>query len=257
MADFISNSVTALNDVAKDFTSKHVLDAEGNFCFGQLIPVPDILTKTGTPMHIAASPEKIQAFKDAPPKTVHCDYEQEGLLYSLSEFGYIEAATCTKAGHDRLLELYGCDNANTFCRKNWGTDEEIEGCEVWDDDDAVQYNFNTAWDLPWQFMRKLTTACPEGKWEWCCTAEGYFDWLKIELYQGKVVIIEQGMPEDILELWQERYGGEDFNLNQACKWDDFGDTLEQYDGEFYLETELDPDEEVYRVELYQEVIIAD
>ena len=89
MADFILNSVTTLNDVAKDFTSKHVLDAEGTFCFGQLIPVPDILTKTGTPMHIAASPEKLQAFKDAHPKSVRCEYEQEGLLYSLSEFGYV------------------------------------------------------------------------------------------------------------------------------------------------------------------------
>lgn len=106
-------------------------------------------------------------------------------------------------------------------------------------------------------MHKLTTACPEGKWEWCCDAEGYLDWLKIELHQGKVVITEHGIPEDTLELWQDSYGDEEFDLNQACKWDDFGDTLEQYDGEFYLETELDPDEEVYRVELHQEVIIAD
>ena len=120
MADFISNSVTALNDAAKDFTREQVLDAEGNFCFGQLVPVPDILTKTGAQINIVDSPEEFQAFKDAHPKTVHCDYEQEGLLYSLSEFGYIEAATCTKAGHDRLLELYGCDNANTFRRQNWG-----------------------------------------------------------------------------------------------------------------------------------------
>ena len=89
MADFILNSVTALNDVAKDFTSKHVLDAEGNFCFGQLIPIPDILTKTGAQINIVDSPEEFQAFKDAHPKSVRCDYEPEGLLYSLSEFGYV------------------------------------------------------------------------------------------------------------------------------------------------------------------------
>ena len=75
MADFILNSVTTLNDVAKDFTSEHVLDAEGNFCFGQLVPVPDILTKTGVLMHIAASPEELQVFKNAHPKSVRCEYE--------------------------------------------------------------------------------------------------------------------------------------------------------------------------------------
>ena len=121
----------------------------------------------------------------------------------------------------------------------------------------MQYNFNTAWDLPWQFMRKLTTACPEGKWEWYCEAEGYFDWLKIELHQGKVIITKHCLPDDILELWQDIYGDEDFNLNQVCKWDDFGDTLKQYEDELYRETELDPEDEVYQVELYQEVVIAD
>ena len=45
MADFISNNVTALNDAAKDFTRKHVVDEEGNFCFSKLVPVPDILAK--------------------------------------------------------------------------------------------------------------------------------------------------------------------------------------------------------------------
>ena len=257
MADFISNSVTALNDAAKDFTRKHVVDEEGNFCFGQLVPVPDILTKTGTRMHIAASSEELQAFKDAHPKTVHCEYEQEGLLYSLSKFGYVEAAICTKAGHKRLIELYGCDNDLDYRIKVWGSENEISDCETEDEDDTLSYDFSTAWDLPWQFMRKLTTACPEGKWEWCCDAEGYFDWLKIELHQGKVIITKHCLPDDILELWQDIYGDEDFNLNQVCKWDDFGDTLKQYDEDSYLETELDPEDEVYQVELYQEVIIAD
>ena len=252
------NQVTAINDAAKDFTSKHVLDEEGNFCFGKLVPVPNILTKTDTRMHIAASSEELQAFKDAHPKTVHCEYEQEGLLYSLSK-GYVEAAICTKAGHERLIELYGCDNDFDYCIKFWGCEYEMGDCETEDEDDTLSYDFSTAGDLPWQFMRKLTTACPEGKWEWCCDAEYYFDWLKIELHQGKVIITKHCLPDDILELWQDIYGDgdEDFNLNQVCKWDDFGDTLEQYDEDSYLETELDPEEEVYQVELYQEVIIAD
>ena len=262
MADFIFNSVTALNDAAKDFTRKHVVDEEGNFCFGKLVPVPDILTKTDYmyPRPIV-SPEELQAFKDAHPKTVHCEYEQEGLLYILDEDGELERSVYTEACLERLIELYGCDNDTDFCRKNWGTDEEIDDCETEDEDDTLSYDFSTVWYLPWQFMRKLTTACPEGKWEWCCNAEGYFDWLKIELHQGKVIITKHCLPDDILELWQDIYGDEDededFNLNQVCKWDDFGYTLEQYDEDSYLETELDPEEEVYQVELYQEVIIAD
>ena len=39
MANWISNCVTPLNDAAKDFTRKHVVDEEGNFCFGKLVPV--------------------------------------------------------------------------------------------------------------------------------------------------------------------------------------------------------------------------
>ena len=256
MADWISNTVTALNDAAKDFTRKHVVDEEGNFCFGKLVPVPDIITKNQRPMNIV-SPEELQAFKDAHPKTVHCEYEQEGLLYTLDEDGDVYQSVCTKACHERLIELYGCDNDYVYCIKFWGSRDEIGECETEDEDDTLSYYFSTAWDLPWQFMRKLTTACPEGKWEWCCDAEGYFDWLKIELHQGKVIITKHCLPDDILELWQDIYGDEDFDLNQVCKWDDFGDTLMQYEDELYLETELDPEDEVYQVELYQEVVIAD
>ena len=252
------NQVTAINDAAKDFTSKHVVDEEGNFCFSKLVPVPDILTKTGTRMHIAASSEELQAFKDAHPKTVHCEYEQEGLLYSLSESGYVyvEAAICTKAGHDRMIELYGCDNAYAFSSKNWGNALEINERETWDDGDAVHYNFSTSGNLPWQFMHKLTTACPEGKWEWVGTAECCEDWLTIELYNGEVIIIEHGFSDEVIEL----RGDEDGNveLREILWWDDFGDQIgyDKYVDNADIETELVPGE-VHRVEVHQKVSFDD
>lgn len=254
------NQVTAINDAAKDFTSKHVLDEEGNFCFGKLVPVPNILTKTDTQMHIVDSPDEFQAFKEQHPKTVHCEYEQEGLLYSLSESGYVyvEAAICTKAGHDRMIELYGCDNAYYFSSKNWGNDFEIDDCETWDDGDAVHYNFSTENKLPWQFMHKLTTACPEGKWEWVGMAECCEDWLTIELYNGEVIIIEHGLTDEVIEL----YGDEDGNveLREILCWDDFGDLIvnsyDKYVDNADIATELVPGE-VHRVEVHQKVSFDD
>ena len=258
MTVIFHNQVTAINDAAKDFTSKHVLDEEGNFCFGKLVPVPNILTKTCAQMHIVDSPDEFHAFKEQHPKTVHCEYEQEGLLYSLSKFGYVEAAICTKAGYERLIELYGCDNDLDYCIKFWGCENEIGDCETEDEDDTLSYDFSTEWNLPWQFMHKLTTACPEGKWEWGGTAECCEDWLTIELYNGEVIIIEHGLNDEVIEL----HGDEDGNveLREILWWDDFGDQIvisyDKYVDNADIETELVPGE-VHRVEVHQKVSFDD
>ena len=84
MPNWINNLVRPVNDAAKEFTKKYVVNEEGLFCFGNLVPVPDILSKTGAPSRVV-SPEEFQAFKDEHQQSVHCEYEQKGLLYTLDE----------------------------------------------------------------------------------------------------------------------------------------------------------------------------
>ena len=240
MANWISNCVTPLNDAAKDFTRKHVVDEEGNFCFGKLVPVPDIITKTQSPMNIV-SPEELQAFK-AKQQATHCEFEQEGLLYTLDEDGDVYQSVCTEACSERMIEQYGADNWYDFHVQNWGCKNEIGDCETEDEDDTLSYDFSTAWDAPMAFMLKLAAACPEGQWQWRCEAECGTDWLVFELNQGEVIITEHGIDEDYVEsvddiYWNDRgevpgandiendtalIPGEVFSVNPNYKvvWDD-------------------------------------
>lgn len=204
MANWISNCVTPLNDAAKDFTRKHVVDEEGNFCFGKLVPVPDIITKTQSSMNIV-SPEELQAFKAKHQQATHCEFEQEGLLYTLDENGDVYQSVCTEACSERMIEQYGADNWYDFHVQNWGCKNEIGDCETEDEDDTLSYDFSTAWDAPMEFMLKLAAACPEGQWKWFCEAEGGTDWLVFELNQGEVIITEHGIDEEYVESVDDIY----------------------------------------------------
>lgn len=206
MANWISNNVTALNDAAKDFTRKHVVDEEGNFCFSKLVPVPDILAKIEDryPRPIV-SPEELQAFKAKHQKAVHCEFEQEGLLYTLDEDGELEKSVYTEACNEHVIEQYDCDNYLDYRIKVWGCKNEIGDCETEDEDDTLSYDFSTAWDAPMAFMLKLAAACPEGQWQWSCEAEGGTDWLVFELNQGEVIITEHGIDEEYVESVDDIY----------------------------------------------------
>ena len=136
----IDNSVRPLNDAAKEFTKKHMVDDRGLFCFGRLVPVPDILTKTDAYTRIV-SLEEFQAFKAEHQSSVHCEYEQDGLLYTLKddvfedEDSAVELAVCTAEGSARLKDMYGCDNYLDFRIQNWGTTSEASHYDDDDDDD--------------------------------------------------------------------------------------------------------------------------
>lgn len=241
MANWISNCVTPLNDAAKDFTRKHVVDEEGNFCFGKLVPVPDIITKTQSSMNIV-SPEELQAFKAKHQQATHCEFEQEGLLYTLDENGDVYQSVCTEACSERMIEQYGADNWYDFHVQNWGCKNEIGDCETEDEDDTLSYDFSTAWDAPMAFMLKLAAACPEGKWQWRCEAEGGTDWLVFELNQGEVIITEHGIDEDYVESVDDIY------------WNDRGEVPGV--NEMENDTELIPGE-IYSVALNYKVVLDD
>lgn len=247
MAMWISNSVTPLNDVAKDFTREHVLDDEGNFCFGKLVPVPDIITKTRSPMHIV-SPEELQAFKAKHQQATHCEFEQEGLLYTLDEDGEVDDAVCTEACSEDLIEKYGADNWYEYRCQAWGCKNEIGDCEFYENKDEEVYDFSTAWDPPWGFMLTLTAACPEGKWKWLCGSERE-DWLVIELYHGEVIITEHGMAED----WEFCNDGKEFDVNNELYWNDRGEVPSLNDMENDTQLGLG----VFRVKLHHKVVLDD
>ena len=137
MPNWISNYVEPSNDAAKAFTKKYLLNDDGLFCFGKLVPVPDIIDKiTGSPSFVV-SPEKFQAFKAEHQESVHCEYEQEGLLYTLDEDGEVNDAVCTAECSDHLRNKFGCDNLYDFHVNNWGTKWEAQ-----DNGNGTEYDDN-------------------------------------------------------------------------------------------------------------------
>ncbi len=221
MPNWINNLVRPVNDAAKEFTKKYIVNEEGLFCFGNLVPVPDILSKTKAPSRVV-TPEKLQAFKDEHQQSVHCEYEQKGLLYTLDEDGDVEDAVCTFDCVIYLEDMYGCDNWYDFCVQNWGTKWEADNDpDAYDDDGEPEvYDFNTAWDPPWNFMATLAKQCPEGIWEWRCLAEGWDEELLVKLQDGDVIITKHLLREDDLD---------DLNIKSidAIYWNDRGEVPEK------------------------------
>ena len=238
----IDNSVRPLNDAAKEFTKKHMVDDRGLFCFGRLVPVPDILSKTDAYTRIV-SLEEFHAFKAEHQSSVHCEYEQDGLLYTLKEDvlededSAVELAVCTAEGSARLKDMYGCDNYLDFRIQNWGTtseashydDDDDDGYDDDDDDydydydeddDVLEYyNFLTEWYPPWVFMSTITSKCPEGVWEWRCNRG--FESLLIKLHDGKVVITEHLLDKEMLES-RRKTDGEQETID-ILHWNDRGE----------------------------------
>ena len=241
MPNWISNYVEPSNDAAKAFTKKYLLNDDGLFCFGKLVPVPDIIDKiTGSPSFVV-SPEKFQAFKAEHQESVHCEYEQEGLLYTLDEDGEVNDAVCTAECSDHLRNKFGCDNLYDFHVNNWGTKWEAQdngnGTEYDDNGDPIDCEFDTAWDAPFEFMATLTAECPEGIWEWRCTAENSFESLLIRLHNGDVVITEHLLDEEELE---ELFDDEDCTIEDLY-WNDRGEVV-PYDAKDENDTKLVPSE---------------
>lgn len=241
MPNWISNYVEPVNEAAKEFTKKHLLNEDGEFCFGKLVPEPDIITKADKLSVV--SPEEFQAFKSEHQQSVHCEYEQEGLLYTLDEDGDVEQAVCTAECSKRLSAKFGCDNLYDFHVQNWGTKWEAQddgnGTEYDDNGDPSSCSFDTAWDVPFEFMATVTAKCPEGLWEWSCTAENGFESLLIKLHKGDVIITEHLVDEDYFFFDDDDEGDEGDDAGYTIDdlyWNDRGEVPEEGEND----TELVP-----------------
>ena len=227
MSTEISNYVEPANDVAKEFTKQYLLNDKGEFCFGKLVPVPDIIAKTiMASSFVVSSAEAFQAFKNKHQKSVHCEYEQEGLLYTLYGDGDVKYAVCTEECSERLIAKFGCNNRFDFYEKNWGTDGEAINYDN-NGDDNVGYSFDTEGGVPFKFMAALTAACPEGLWYWSCTSENGFETLRIELHSGDVIITEHLLDDDYVYL------GYDLTIEDLW-WNDRGEVQDDDDNDTKL-----------------------
>ena len=154
MPNWVSNTVTPLNEAAVSFTRERIVDEKGEFCFGRLVPLPRELSKTSSPNRIV-SPEEMQAFKERYAERVHTEYEQEGLLYVEHPSGFIESC-CTAECARNLIKQFGAADWYTFTNSHWGCKWDA-CCRKHDD---TSYFFDTPWSYPETFTEVMATSCP-------------------------------------------------------------------------------------------------
>lgn len=203
------NMVLPHNQAALDFQHAHLLDAQGNFSFEQLIPIPPILTKCINPSLV--TPEELLRIKEQ--GQVSCEFYEQGLL--LGDDGEGNALSWfTAECQQRLLAQFGVDNRFDFTLKHWGI--------VYGPFTLVNYqescHFGTAFEVPYPFMRALTQRCPEGIWHWNCEIPDEVEELSFELEGGKVLLTEHWINDD-------------YDLRQKdIYWDDQGGVRAQTHG---------------------------
>lgn len=203
------NMVLPHNQAALDFQQAHLLDAQGNFSFEKLIPIPPILARCISPTLV--TPEELQRLKEQ--TKVDSTYFEQGLL--LGDDGEGNALSWfTAECQQRLLAQFGVDNRFDFTLKHWGI--------VYGPFTLVNYqescHFGTAFEVPYPFMRALTQRCPEGIWHWNCEIPDEVEELSFELEGGKVLLTEHWINDD-------------YDLRQKdIYWDDQGGVRAQTHG---------------------------
>ena len=180
MPNWVSNTVTPLNDAAVSFTRERIVDEKGEFCFSRLVPLPRELSKTSSPNRIV-SPEEMQMFKDRYVDRVCTEYEQEGLLYVEHPSGFIESC-CTAECARPLVKLFGAADWYTFTNSHWGCKWDA-CCRKHDD---TSYFFDTPWSYPETFTEVMAASCPECHWQWRWEEEQGFGGI-FEIRNGIIV----------------------------------------------------------------------
>ena len=180
MPNWVSNTVTPLNDAAVSFTRERIVDEKGEFCFSRLVPLPRELAKTSSPNRIV-SPEEMQMFKDRYVDRVCTEYEQEGLLYVEHPSGFIESC-CTAECARNLIKRFGAADWYTFTNSHWGCKWDA-CCRKHDD---TSYFFDTPWSYPETFTEVMAASCPEGHWQWRWEEEQGFGGI-FEIRNGIIV----------------------------------------------------------------------
>ena len=180
MPNWVSNTVTPLNETAVSFTREHIVDEKGEFCFSRLVPLPRELSKTSSPNRIVSS-EEMQMFKDRYADRVCTEYEQEGLLYVEHPSGFIESC-CTAECARTLVKRFGAADWYTFTNSHWGCKWDA-CCRKHDD---TSYFFDTPWSYPETFTEVMAASCPEGHWQWRWEEEQGFGGI-FEIRNGIIV----------------------------------------------------------------------
>lgn len=152
MPNWVSNTVTPLNEAAVSFTRKRIVEEKGEFCFSRLVPLPRELSKTSSPNRIV-SPEEMQVFKERHAERVHTEYEQEGLLYVEHPSGFIESCYTAECARN-LIKRFGAAD--------------------------------TPWSYPETFTEVMATSCPSDHWQWRWEEEQGFGGI-FEIQNGAIV----------------------------------------------------------------------
>lgn len=224
------NLVSPRNRAAEEFQQTHLLDAQGNFSFERLIPIPPILRNCITPQ--LATNDELNQLKEQDGSD--CEFLEQGLI-NIRKKDRIEPSRFTKECQQRLLTQYGATSREQFTLQNWGIEAGPWACTR--DQDAC--HFYTAHNVPYPFMQTLAQRCPKGRWYWSCEIYDSEELLDFALKSGKVILTEHWMRKDIRLCIKDFY------------WDDQGGVRAQTHGT----TALSFEQRRYSVKLKHEITV--
>lgn len=182
---WIYHVVTPLNPAADEFTRQRIVDEDGLFCFSMLAPIPRILTKTQNEPNFVVSAEELRQFKEEYGPRINTTYEPDGLLFVENDYGVIWESHCTPECAQMLQDKYGVTNMDNFIERYWVSDHDGQGRSK-NEDGA--YQFFTPNRAPFEFMKIMAQACPQGHWKWQLFHEEFTEGINVEIKDGAVFL---------------------------------------------------------------------
>ena len=155
MPNWCANRVTVSGDSEYVQAFKKAVHGIGDrqdstFSFNSIIPFPKELRGIGSPVKIVETEEEIEQYKEK-----HSDSKWLSQMLPI-----------TQKKSDELIKKYGSDNWYDWCTENWTTKWDACDITLLDEEDYLQYTFDTAWGPPESIYFALIEEHPQVNISW-------------------------------------------------------------------------------------------
>ncbi len=136
------------------------------FSFQQIVPMPDELVNTTSPVTIYETQEELDKHLE------EIEEKYKGKENNLHHFRSLANQAQTREYSDNLKKMYGADNWYDWANDNWGTKWDTGDVFAEDDGWLLRYDFTTAWGPPEPICHALRDMFPDLKISWFYREDG-------------------------------------------------------------------------------------
>ena len=136
------------------------------FSFQQIVPMPDELVNTTSPVTIYETQEELDRHLD------EIEEKYKGKENNLHHFRSLANQAQTREYSDNLKKMYGADNWYDWANEFWGTKWDTGETYCQDDGWILKYDFDTAWCPPEPICSVLRDMFPSLTITWFYREDG-------------------------------------------------------------------------------------